>query len=139
MRALKLSAVLVLSALIISAVAVLPQRLCFSKGEEYTFYCGTSSKDCREVTVTQNASLTRVALKDVCGEGTTYTQFDLESFLKKTGAQIVFTETLSDSVNYYCTADLPYAVKLYGKTINLHISVRENSVKVATPIIFGGY
>ena len=55
------------------------------------------------------------------------------------GAEIIFTEELSDSVNYYCKANLPYKVKLYGEEINLHISVRENGVKVASPIIFGGY
>ena len=51
----------------------------------------------------------------------------------------MFSEELSDSVNYYCTADLPYAVTINGQVINLHICVRADSVKVASPIIFGGY
>ncbi len=139
MRAVKLSAVLILSALIISAALILPRRLCLPAGEGYTFYCGTSSKDCREVVVNGSATLTRLTLKKVCGEGTVYRDFDLNGFLKQTGAEILFTETLSDSVNYYCSAPLPYGVTLYGKEVNLHVCVRGDSVKVATPIIFGGY
>lgn len=59
--------------------------------------------------------------------------------MKTVNGEIVFCEKLSDSVNYYCKADLPYSVELYGKTINLHVCIRKDGVKVASPIIFGGY
>lgn len=126
-------------AAIMAAIAVLPGRLCFSGGKNYTFYCGTSSADCREVRTTINAELKRLTLNDVCGESTEYDNFDLLDFLKSVDGKVVFTEELSDSVNYYCTANLPYSVNLYGKKINLHICVRDDTTKVASPIIFGGY
>ena len=81
----------------------------------------------------------RLALKDVCGECAYYSQFDLEEFLSSVGGEVVFCEQLEDSVNYYCKADLPYSVKLYGEEINLHVCVKSEGVKVASPIIFGGY
>lgn len=128
-----------LGAAVAAAIAVLPQRLCFSGGQNYTFYCGESSADCREVRAKANAELERLTLSDVCGESAEYDDFDLQAFLKKVNGKVVFTEKLSDSVNYYCTADLPYSVNLYNHTINLHVCVREDTTKVASPIIFGGY
>lgn len=139
MRTAKLFVLLALAAIILIAAWVLPERLCFDGGESYTFYCGTSSADCKEVVANENAAAVKLSLKNVCGEAAVYKSFDLQSFLKDVGGKIVFKEVLSDSVNYYCTADLPYSVTLNGQKINLHICVRENSVKAASPIIFGGY
>ena len=73
------------------------------------------------------------------GEATTYTQLDVAEFLSGVNGRVLFVEELSDSVNYYCAADLPYSAELYGMEINLHISVRDDGVTVASPIIFGGY
>ncbi len=139
MKVANIALTALLAATVITAIALLPSRLCFSAGESYTFYCGTSSTDCREVTVSGNAALTRLSLTDVCGEATEYAKFDLDTFLDEVGGEIIFTEELSDSVNYYCSANLPYSVKLYGKEINLHVCVRKDGVKVASPIIYGGY
>lgn len=127
------------AAVICAALIILPSRVCFEGGENYTFYCGTSSADCREVRSTLNAEVERLLLKSVCGESAEYKKLDMYSFLEKVNGKIVFTEELSDSVNYYCTADLPYSVNINGYKINLHVCVRKNSVKVASPIIFGGY
>lgn len=127
------------AAIICSAFAVFPSRVCFSGGENYTFYCGTSSADCREVRSAFNAEIERLFLSNVCGESVEYKSFDLNSYLKNVNGKVVFTEELSDSVNYYCTADLPYSVNISGYTVNLHVCVRKESVKVASPIIFGGY
>ena len=66
-------------------------------------------------------------------------KLDIDGFLSEVNGEIVFCEELSDSVNYYCTADLPYSVELYGREINLHICVRDDGVAVGSPIIFGGY
>ena len=139
MRFFRLLSVTVIAAAFIAMLAVIPSKLCFKDAESYTFFVGDTSKNCREVTVDKNADLTRLTLDCVCGEGATYEEFDLESYLKSVNGQIVFKEVLSDSVNYYCKADLPYSVTLYGEEINLHVSIRENGVKVASPIIFGGY
>ncbi len=139
MRIAKVFLLTAFIALLALALAILPKRLCFDCGESYTFYCGTSSADCKEVTVTKNAAQARLTLKNVCGEATLYSHFDLQNFLKQINGKIVFSETAAGSVNYYCTADLPYSVNLRGASINLHISVRGDTAKVASPIIFGGY
>lgn len=139
MRFLKLLAVTIAAGAFIAALALLPNNLCFESGECYTFFCGDSSKNCREVTVNGNAALKRLTLTGVCGESTVYPELDIDGFLKAVGGKIVFTEELADSVNYYCKANLPYKVTLYGEEINLHICVKSEGVKVASPIIFGGY
>ncbi len=138
-RAVKIFILLALAAIMLAAAVALPKRLCFEGGEAYTFYCGTSSADCKEVTAQNNAAAVRLSLKNVCGEAVVYKSFDLDGFLKKVRGRVVFTEELSDSVNYYCTADLPYSVTVNGHRINLHICVRADSVKAGSPIIFGGY
>lgn len=127
------------AAVICGALAVLPARVCFAEGENYTFYCGTSSSNCREVHPTFNAEIERFFLFNVCGESVEYKNFDLNSYLKQVNGKVKFIEELSDSTNYYCTADLPYSVNVNGYTINLHICIKKDSVKVASPIIFGGY
>lgn len=127
-------------ALLIAALCILPDRLAFSGGGSYTFYTGTSSSNCAIVQADPHtAALERLLLADVRGECVTYASLDIDKLLEEVHGEVVFTEELSDSTNYYCTADLPYSVELYGQRINLHICVRGESVKVATPIIFGGY
>lgn len=139
MRQSALTVTLLMAAAIIFALALMPSRLCFSGGKNYTFYCGSSSADCREVAGADSPSLTRLTLKSVCGESVEYENFDLEKFLDGVDGKVIFVEELSDSVNYYCSADLPYSVNLYGHEINLHVCVRGKSAKAASPIIFGGY
>lgn len=139
MRLVKTLTLTALAAVIIAAVSVFPHGPCFKTGLQYTFYCGNTSSDCREITVESGAAVKRLSLKDVCGESTVYKNLDIQSFLNEVGGKVVFSEELSDSVNYYCKADLPYSVNLYGTEINLHISVRGDTARVASPIIFGGY
>jgi len=138
-KTLKLSLITLFAVFTLIAVAVIPDRLCFDGGQKYTFYCGTSSADCREIKADGNAASVRLTLKNVCGESAEYENFDLDGFLEKVGGKILFTEELSDSVNYYCSANLPYSVNLNGTVVNLHICLKGNTAKVASPIIFGGY
>lgn len=131
---------LLLALTLLLAVTLLPQRLAFRGGESYTFFIGDTSKDCKEVTCSgKDANRTRLTLQGVCGESATYSRLNLSDFLVSVKGEVVFCERLDDSVNYYCTASLPYSVTLYGKRINLHICVKEDGVTVGTPIIFGGY
>ena len=139
MRLLKLMATLTFAAGMCLSFALLPDNLCFRQGARYIFYCGDTSKNCNEVVADDFPSLTRLTLEKVCGESTEYAELDLNEFLQSVNGKVLFTEELSDSVNYYCSADLPYSVKLYGQTVNLHVCVKESGVKVASPIIFGGY
>ncbi|MDE6373872.1 MAG: hypothetical protein K2L72_05165, partial [Clostridia bacterium] len=128
------------AAVIVACLAALPDRLAFKGGASYTFYLGDTSKNCRIVTANREvAALTRLTLSDVCGESVTFDALDVDGFLKSVEGEILFSEELSDSVNYYCKADLPYSVILYGEEINLHICVKDGGVTVASPIIFGGY
>lgn len=144
MRSLRGFAVLVLTfaaaALLLCALAAFPDRLLFDGGERYTFYVGNTSKNCRVVScAAPKAGLTRLSLQGVCGESATYSSLNVEEFLKSVNGEIMFEEQMSDSVNYYCKADLPYSVNIKYSTINLHICVRDDGVTVASPIIFGGY
>ena len=139
MRFLRLFALTLLAGAVIAVIAILPSRLCFKGAESYTFFCGDTSKNCREIKTSDNADGLKLALSDVCGECAVYDVIDIAAFLKSVNGKIKFVETLSDSVNYYCSANLPYKVTLYGEEINLHICVKTGSVTVASPIIFGGY
>ena len=139
MRFLKLLSITVAAAAFIALMAYLPSKLCFEGAESYTFFTGDTSKNCREVNADGNAWIKKITLSDVCGECATFSEFDLESYLEKVNGEVVFKEVLSDSVNYYCKADLPYSVTLYGEEINLHVCIKSDGVKVASPIIFGGY
>ena len=139
MKTLKLVFVIIASAVVMTGVGVLPQRLCFEGGSGYTFYCGTSSQDCKVVKADKSPKTAKIFLKNICGESCEYQKLDIESFLKQYDGEILFKEELSDSVNYYCRADLPYFVELRGERINLHICVRDDTAIVASPIIFGGY
>ena len=138
-RFIKLLALTIAAGVMLAVITLLGANLCFDGAESYTFFCGDTSKNCREVRVDGNAKLKKLALYDICGESAEYSEFDFESFLKSVNGEVMFVEELSDSVNYYCKADLPYSVNLYGEEINLHICVKDSGVKVGSPIIFGGY
>lgn len=128
------------AAFLYAALTVLPDRLAFDGGDNYCFFVGDTSKDCRTVNCdAKDAGLTRLTLTKVCGESATFSALDIDGFLNKVNGEIIFTEELSDSVNYYCRANLPYSINLYGEEINLHICVKQEGVTVASPIIFGGY
>lgn len=134
--ALTLAAALIL----LLSLTVLPKRLAFSGGDSYCFYLGDTSKNCRVVDADrETAALKRLTLSGVCGESATFSTLDVQSFIESVGGEILFTEEMSDSVNYYCSARLPYSVTLYGQTVNLHVCVKDGGVTVASPIIFGGY
>lgn len=139
MRALKLSAIIILAAAVCAAAVSLPRRTAFDEGTSYTFYIGSASSNCSILTVRGNSQLIFLTLRDVRGEATVFPELDIEQFLYDVDGKVLFREELSDSVNYYCSADLPYSAELYGEQINLHICVREDSVTVGSPIIFGGY
>lgn len=126
-------------AVVLSLIA-LPKRLAFDAGENYVFYLGDTSKDCRTVYASARTAPTlRLALNGINGESTSYRTLDAEEFIGSLGGEIVFTEELSDSFNYYCRAPLPYRVIICGEEINLHVCVKEDGVTVASPVIFGGY
>ena len=137
-RFFKLLILTIFAGILLAVFTLLQAKVCFDGAESYTFFCGDTSRNCREVK-TDNAILKKLTLKDICGECAEYSELDIESFLQSVNGEVIFVETLSDSVNYYCKADLPYSVNLYGEQINLHICVSERGIKVGSPIIFGGF
>lgn len=138
--AFSLFILVLLAALLLAMLTILPRRTCFEGAESYSFYLGETSADCREVIVDgQAANAARLLLPKVGGESATYKSLDLEKFLNEMGGEIIETQEIDGTVNYYCKANLPYSVNLFGEEINLHVCVRADSVKVGTPIIFGGY
>lgn len=141
MHAAKIAIYLLGAALLVAALTAMPKRLLFSGGQSYNFYLGEGSKNCRVVTTDgESASITRLTLSDVCGESASYpSDYDWQNLLASLNGDVLFTEELDDSVNYYCKANLPYSVNLYGKEVNLHICVKQSGIMVGSPIIFGGY
>jgi hypothetical protein len=137
MRFFKILGLCLLSFGVIFTLLLSTTTPCFSGGYNYTYYTGKGSMNCKVVEC--STPFSRLKLADVCGESCEYDNSSVEDILRKYVGEVVFTETLSDSVNYYCKADLPYSIKLYGEEINLHISVKGEKIKVASPIIFGGY
>lgn len=138
MRTVKLVAVTAAACIFLALIAIIPTRILFDGAEGYVFYTGNTSKNYKEV-ASENPSATRLTLFNISGECASYDEVDLDELLKRFNGKVVFTEELDDSINYYCKADLPYSVNLYGEEINLHVCYRPDGVKVASPIIFGGY
>lgn len=59
---------------------------------------------------------------------------------KEFGAKLLFTEEACGAVCFYCYSPrIPQSVQLYGQRVNLHIAVRQETVAVGMPLIFGGY
>lgn len=139
MKLLKLLSVTLLAGAVLAAIAVLPSRLCFKDAESYAFFTGDTSKNFSEVTTDNDADAVRLTVGNLSGECAFYKSLDLDGLLNSVNGEIVFVEEYEGSVNYYCKADLPYSVSLYGEEINLHVCYRADGVKVASPIIFGGY
>ena len=64
----------------------------------------------------------------------------IKKILKELNATVLFEEEVDGVRSYYCRArGLFKGIQINGVTVNLHIAVKENSVVVGTPIIFGGY
>jgi hypothetical protein len=138
MRAFKLCLFLLAAAVMCAAISLNQNKPIFEGGGNYTFFVGDTSKDCKIVT-SSCPVISKLSLKNINGECAYYSNVDPFQLIDSLGGTIIFTEELSDSVNYYCSAPLPYSVELYGKTINLHVSVKADEVTAASPIIFGGY
>jgi hypothetical protein len=135
-----LLAATVAAATVVLFAAIASQNVLFADAQSYIFYCGNTSRTCKEVKVTTNPTVYKCFLQNINGEAAVYgTDFDYTAYLAAHNATILFEEQLSDSLNLYCSADLPYAITLYDKEVNLHICVKEDSIILASPIIFGGY
>lgn len=67
-------------------------------------------------------------------------QFNLDQVIKDFNAKILWTETTDFGKSYYAySPNLKYSCSLKGQKVNLQIFVGKESVKLASPIIFGSY
>lgn len=138
--AAKIFLTLALATLTLFGVTTLLHAPIFGKGENYRFYVGNTSKNCKEIITTHaQAFITKPFLSQLNGESVTVRKVDLQELLNNVDGKILFCEQLEDSINYYCQAKLPYSITLYGKQINMHVCIKNDEVIIASPIIFGGY
>ena len=69
-----------------------------------------------------------------------YTAAPYEEILNDFGAKTVFSEKTAYGISFYAfSPKIPYRAAINGKTVNIQYFVGENSVKIGTPLIFGGY
>ena len=65
---------------------------------------------------------------------------NLDELLSFYGAKVLFTEDLDGAVSYYCySSKLKSPVVLDGKSVNLHIIVKDKEIVLGSPVVFGGY
>ncbi|MBQ8885112.1 MAG: hypothetical protein IJY62_01885 [Clostridia bacterium] len=63
-----------------------------------------------------------------------------DSLISAARATVCFEEEASGTRSYYCYSPiLKGGVYIEGYSVNLHIAVREGTVAVGSPIVFGGY
>ncbi len=66
--------------------------------------------------------------------------FNLSEILCDLQANLVFTDELDDITCYYAYTDkIKNFIVIEGKKVNLHFAVKNDRVKLGSPIIFGGY
>jgi len=125
-----------LLALVCAASLYLVWRLpAFETGDGYTFYYGTSSS-----AAMKTVSYAAVVPQGVRGESTVYPKRCAKEIVKRYRAEVLFTEEVCGTVNYYCYSPcLPYGVELCGKTVNLHVAENAEQTAVGSPVIFGGF
>lgn len=66
--------------------------------------------------------------------------FDLEKYLTQMNASIIFTHEFEEFKNYYAySPKIKYYKIIDGKMINLHVCVKNDQVKLGSPIIYGSF
>ncbi len=66
--------------------------------------------------------------------------FDLDDFLSEFDAKRVFSESFNGKLSIYAySPKLKYKQAVKGKTINLHVVISDQIVKVGSPIIYGSF
>lgn len=66
--------------------------------------------------------------------------FDYEELINRYNAEPIKVETVGNVTNfYYYTKNLPGAVFVGGKKVNLHVAVSTNKTVIGSPIIYYGF
>lgn len=95
----------------------------------------TREKDCNE-----KRTLRKITLRGKKGEGIFTSVKEAEKIIADFDAELVFAEELCGGENfYYYSKKLPFSASISGKTVNLQIYRRGESVKAGTPLIYGSF
>ena len=66
--------------------------------------------------------------------------FDINEFLDKMNAKVVFEREINGVKSYYCYSNsIKYQKRVEGHIINLQIATTNKFVKVGSPIIYGSF
>ena len=66
--------------------------------------------------------------------------FCLDEFIKELDVDIVYKENLGEVVCYYgYSKKVKYLEMVDGNLINVHVAIREESVKIGFPLIYGSF
>ena len=66
--------------------------------------------------------------------------FNIQYFLQQMNASIVFTHEFDGCINYYAySPKIKYCETVDGKFINLHICIKNDKIKLGSPIIYGSF
>ncbi len=110
----------------------------FEEGESYELSYGASSS--AQTVRTDSPLFDKLINNTVAGESVRYTGDRYEELKREFQAELLFTENAGGVVNYYLYSPrISGGMKLYGKTVNLHIAVGSEQTAAGTPIIFGGF
>ena len=76
----------------------------------------------------------------VKGEACEMEKTELEKLFLDFNASLLFSEEIDGGINYYAySPKIKYRTKINGQTINLHVFLGKDKIKVGTPVIFGSY
>ena len=109
------------------------------ESDSVTLYLGNNSSICEIISI-DNGDYHKYS--NIRGESIRLelTNFDLDAFIKKYTAQILFIEQIEQGVNYYCySPKMKYRRLIDGFIINLHVFVGNECVSIGTPMIFGSF
>lgn len=116
----------------------------FPAGKNYVFYRGSASSEAKIFSCPPAFAPVYKYMfsSSLTGESTTYAagEYPAAEIVKNYEAEVLFTETVCGTVNYYCyTEKLGDTVKIGEYAVNLHIAENAAQTAAGTPIIFGGF
>ena len=105
----------------------------------FTLYTNSNSSNCNFKSVNR---LNYCFYINVYGEECSIRKkgFNLEEFLDKFSAQLIFVEQTENTVSYYAySKKIKYLQIIKGQKINLHVAVDDDMVYLGSPVIYGSF
>ena len=124
----------------IFAFNILNNKPIFSRySNDFTIYVGNGGSLSKIIEVGYLGYLMQDNIK---GESCSFvdSEFNLHSFLNEYGAKLVKVECVNEQVSYYAfSPNIKYSQNLFGKKINLHVSIKNDRITVGSPLIYGSF